>query len=38
MTTFECLKLFALIISPLIFSLIVGGIWEGIEYRRVNHD
>ena len=34
MTTLECLKLFALMASPLVFSLIVGGVWEGIEYRR----
>lgn len=31
MTTLECLKLFALMSSPLVFSLIVGGVWEGIE-------
>ena len=34
MTMIEYFRLFALMISPLVFSLIVGGIWEGIEYRR----
>lgn len=34
MTTLEYFRLFALMASPLVFSLIVSGIWEGIEYRR----
>lgn len=38
MTTLECLKLFALMASPLLLSLTVGGVWEKIEYRRANHD
>lgn len=34
MTTLECLKLFALMASPLVFSLIAGGVWEKIEWKR----
>ena len=38
MTTLEYFRLFALMASPLVFSLIAGGVWEKIEYRRANHD
>ena len=34
MTTLECLKLFALMASPMWFALIAGGVWERIEWKR----
>lgn len=34
MTTLEYFRLFALMISPLVFSLIAGGVWERIEWKR----
>ena len=34
MTMVEYFKLFALMISPLVFSLIAGGVWERIEWKR----
>ena len=34
MTMIEYFKLFALMISPLVFSLSVGGVWEKIEWKR----
>ena len=34
MTTLECLKLFALMSSPMWFALIIGSVWEKIEWKR----
>ena len=34
MTTLECLKLFSLMASPLMSALIIGGVWEKIEWKR----
>ena len=34
MTTLECLKLFALMCSPMVSALIIGGVWEKIEWKR----
>ena len=34
MTTLEFFRLFTLMISPLVFSLIAGGVWEKIEWKR----
>ncbi len=34
MTTLECLKLFALMSSPMYLALVVWGVWEKIEWKR----
>lgn len=34
MTTLECLKLFALMASPMILSVAACGVWESITYKR----
>ena len=34
MAILEYFRLFALMISPLLLSLIVGGVWEKIEWKR----
>lgn len=34
MTTLECLKLFALMASPLVMAVAVNGVWERITYKR----
>ncbi len=41
MTTLECLKLFALMSSPMYLALVVWGVWDWIEAKRErkkNHD
>lgn len=41
MTTLECLKLFALMSSPMYLALVVWGIWDWIEAKwekRKRHD
>lgn len=34
MTTLECLKLFALMASPMYLALVGWGVWERITYKR----